>query len=67
MLRLKLRRRSLLAETLRELANISAGALVLGQFVTQQPWSVGPILTGVTLWFVLVTLALWIAGDGDDE
>ena len=37
MLRLKPRRRAVLVETLRELANLVAGALVLGRLVGNQP------------------------------
>jgi hypothetical protein len=39
MLRLTARHREVLTETLRELANLVAGAMVLGQFVGQQAWS----------------------------
>ena len=62
MLRLDRQRRLALGETLRELANISAGALVLGQFVGQQPVSAGAMVTGVAVWLVLVVTALWLDG-----
>jgi hypothetical protein len=63
MLRLKTRQRGVLVETLRELANLSAGALVLGQFVGQQPLSVWAVLGGVGLWFVLVAWAVVLTGE----
>lgn len=63
MLRLKPRRRTVLVETLRELANLVAGALVLAQFVGQQPMSLGLFLAGVAAWFTLVGLAMLFAGD----
>jgi hypothetical protein len=58
MLRLTRARRDLLAEALRDLANLSAGALVLGQFVGQQPLSWGLMFVGVTTWLVLLVIAI---------
>lgn len=66
MLRLRPRRRAVLVETLRELANLTAGALVLGRFVGQQPFSFALVLGGIAAWFVLVGLALSIAEGKDD-
>lgn len=63
MLRLKPKRRTVLSETFRELANLAAGAMVLGQFVGQQPLSFGVLLAGVAMWVMLVGLALLYAGD----
>jgi len=63
MLRLKPRRRTVLSEAFRELANLAAGAMVLGQFVGQQPLSFGVLLAGVAMWVTLVGLALLYAGD----
>ena len=60
MLRLGPRRRRLLAETLRELANLVVGALVLGQFVGQQAPSPWLMSTGIAVWFVLVGASLWL-------
>ena len=57
MLRLTSARRGLLAEAFRELANLSAGALVLGQFVGQR-LSLGLVLAGLTTWFVLIAVAV---------
>lgn len=62
MLRLKSRRRAVLVETFQELANLSAGALVLGQFVAQQPLPFWLILVGAAIWVALVGLALLFAG-----
>jgi hypothetical protein len=63
MLRLKSRRREVLSETFRELANLAAGAMVLGQFVGERPLSVGIVLVGALAWFTLVGLALFYAED----
>lgn len=61
MLRLKPRRRTVLVETLRELANLVAGALVLGRLVGNQPWSLWSIVAGVVAWVALFGLALLFA------
>jgi len=66
MLRLSSRRRGILAETLRELANLCVGVLALGQFVGTRPWSFWLVLAGVAWWFVLVGLALLFA-EGHDN
>ena len=60
MLRLGPRRRRLLAETLRELANLVVGALVLGQFLVQQAPSPWVMFTGIALWFVFAGTSLWL-------
>ena len=51
MLRLTEQQRSALGETLRGFANLEAGALVLTQFVGQQPLSWWLILVGMATWF----------------
>ena len=63
MLRLKSRQRAALGETLRELANFAAAALVLGQFVGQQPPSWRLILAGVSIWVVMISVALALIGE----
>lgn len=63
MLRLRPRRREVLVETLRELANLAAGALVLGWFVSQEPWSLWLFLAGIAAWLVLVGLAVALADE----
>jgi hypothetical protein len=63
MLRLKPHQRAALGETVRDLANLSAGALALGQFVGQQSPSWRLILAGALIWLVLVSLALALLGD----
>jgi hypothetical protein len=52
-----------LVETLRELANLSAGALVLGQFVGLQPLSVRVVLGGLPSWLALVGAAILLSGE----
>ena len=52
--------RRLLAETVRDIANIAAGALVFGQFVTGGPFSLPLAIFGGGLWVVLVGYAVVI-------
>jgi hypothetical protein len=52
-----------LSETLRELANLVAGAMVLGQFVGDARSSAWPVLAGVVLWFFFVGVAVVLKGD----
>ncbi|MBI4266144.1 MAG: hypothetical protein HY657_17350 [Acidobacteria bacterium] len=59
------RRRTVLVETLRELANLSAGALVLGRFVSGQSMSLWLLLAGAGIWLLLVGMALLVAGEQD--
>lgn len=58
MLELREQQRAALGETLRELANLAAAVLVLGQFVGQGPPSGWLVLAGIALWVTLVALAL---------
>jgi len=63
MVRLRARQRAALGDTLRELANFAAAALVFGQFVGQQQLSLGVLASGTALWLVLVSYALVLEGD----
>ena len=63
MLRLNSRRREVLSETFRELANLFMGALVLGQLAGGGRWSFAVFSAGIAFWFMLVGLALFLAGD----
>ena len=63
MLRLDNTQRKALSETLRQLANLVAGALVLGQFVGQRQFSAFQLMAGLVVWFVLVLVGLWFAAE----
>ena len=67
MLRLDRAQRTALSETLRELANVVAGILVLGQFIGEQPLSPWLILVGMAGWVVLSGLGVILAGDNSNE
>jgi hypothetical protein len=48
---------------LRELANLVAAALVVGQVVGEQPLSWPLVLAGGAAWVVLIALALVLSGE----
>lgn len=62
MLEFSVEQRVLLAETLRDIANIAAGALLFGQFLSDRPFSVPLGIMGAALWFCLVVFAIAVAG-----
>ena len=61
MLALSHEQRALLAETVRDIANIAAGAMVFGQFLGAQMFSLWTAVSGATLWIALVSWALALA------
>ena len=63
MVRLKKEQRALLAETLRDIANIAAGAMVFGQFLADTMFSTGVAFGGLTLWVVFVGCAILLASE----
>jgi hypothetical protein len=67
MVRLKKEQRALLAETLRDIANIAAGSMVLGQFLADTMFSTGVAFGGLTRWVVFVGCAMLLASDGQQS
>jgi hypothetical protein len=63
MLRFDQPQRAALSETFRELANLVAAALVIGQLVVAQSPSWRLIVTGVGSWAVLVWVGVVLAGE----
>jgi len=61
MLRLGPIRRALVADGLRELANLVAAALVLGQVVAETRLSVPLLVSGCLFWLVLLGAAVLVA------
>jgi hypothetical protein len=59
------RQRVLLAETLRDVANIAAGAMVFGQFLGERTFSPSIAAPGFTVWACLVVFALSFVGRKD--
>lgn len=62
MLRLTPQQRADLSETMRDLANLAFGALVLGQFIGAQPVSWLAAMAGFLMWVALVGFALALPG-----
>jgi hypothetical protein len=56
--------RTLLAETLRDIANMAAGAMIFGQFLADATFSANVALGGMFLWVLLVLCALLFASEG---
>lgn len=61
MLVLTREQRELLAETVRDIANIAAGAMVFGQFLADEVFSPWLAVGGVGIWIGLVAYALTLA------
>jgi hypothetical protein len=50
--------RRIVAETLRDIANVAAGAMVFGQFVAGTTFSPRLAISGVVVWMVLVVCSI---------
>src|SRR5262245_6785537 len=62
MLRLTKRRRELLAEKFGDLGNFAVAALVFGQAVEQDVFSLGIGLAGISTWVVFTLIAFYLGG-----
>jgi hypothetical protein len=60
MIELDARQRKLVADKLFDAANVAAGAMVFGQFVTDGPFSTAVAIVGLAIWitFVIASVAL---------
>ena len=63
MLRLTERRRAILAGKFGDLANFAVAALVLGQAVGQDAFSVGVGVAGIATWAVFMVIAFALSGE----
>ena len=63
MIRLDPQQRAALSETFRELANLIAAVLVLGQLVGGRPLSWGLLVLGAVTWVGFVWLGIVFAGE----
>ena len=61
MLRLKARQREVLIEKVPDAANLAAGSMFFGQFLTDRPFSVVLGLTGITAWVAFWVFTLLLA------
>ena len=62
MLRLTDGQRAVLVQAFPAAANLGLGALVFGQFLRQQPFSIALAVAGIGVWLVGVAVALLLAG-----
>ena len=63
MLRLTERRRAILAEKFGDLANYAVAALVFGQTVGDDSFSVGMSLAGFAIWLLFMLATFFLAGE----
>jgi len=66
MLKLKTEQREVLVEKLPDMANLVVGALFLGQFLGERPFSFALALSGIAAWIAFMIFTLIVAG-GDDQ
>jgi hypothetical protein len=55
------KQRGLLAETVRDLANVAVGAMLFGQFLADQTFSIWIATGGTCMWVGLVAFAMSLA------
>ena len=67
MLRLRKRQRAILVEKIPDLANLAAAALIFGQFVSGQRFSLVIAVVGVLTWAGMIAWTLIIARDEETE
>ena len=65
MLVLTREQRILLAETIREMANIAAGAMIFGHFFGGQAFSWTAAASGIAVWVVLVAWSIVLVKEGN--
>jgi hypothetical protein len=62
MIKLKDPQRAVLVEAFPAAGHLGLGALVFGQFLREQPYSMGLFVTGVCIWLWFVGMAVALAG-----
>lgn len=63
MLRLKSRQRGVLVEKVPDVANLAAGSMFFGQFLTDRPFSLPLAIWGMVAWAALWIFTLVLAED----
>lgn len=54
--------RAVLVQAFPAIGHLAVGGLVFGQFLREQPFSVGLAFVGIAIWFVAVAFAVIVAG-----
>ncbi len=67
MLRWKTQQRHVLVDKVPDVANLVVGALFLGQFLSDRPFSLSLALSGLAVWTALMAFVLVVAGGGDQS
>lgn len=67
MLVLTREQRQLLADTAKDMANIAAGAMIFGQFLSERAFSAWIAAAGVFLWIGFVAFAVLLAVSSKHE
>ena len=67
MLRLKSKQRELLADVLKDVANIAVGAMGFGHFLSERTFSLAVMLGGLGIWIGFVLMAVLFASGGRNE
>ena len=62
MIRLTDAQRAVLVQALPAVAHLGLGALVFGQFLREQPFSIRLALAGIAVWMGFVSVAVVLAG-----
>ena len=65
MLELKRRQRGVLIDKLPDAANVAAGALLFGQFLSEQAFSLGLAIVGGAVWMFFLGCAVALATRDD--
>jgi hypothetical protein len=67
MLRLKPRQREVLVDKLPDAANLAAGALFFGQFLSEKSFSLTLAFAGLGAWVALMAWAIVLASEGSSS
>ena len=62
MLRLSDPQRAVLVQVVPAVANLAVGALLFGQFLRDEPFSVSQASGGIVFWLAAIGVTLWLAG-----
>ena len=67
MLKLTTEQRSLVADKMGDAATLGLGGLVIGQILSDRPFSLAVGIGGVVLWIALIGVAIIVRGDAETQ